>query len=190
VLGDGQTVKLKEDGPFLTLPECEEAGEKAKSIFGQTSGTLDIDEHKYQVTNDMDMMKVLYLWMLNRKLKLAKHERECSACLEQQPGQEAHMNGCLEDWGAFVLQHLWKIERTVNPSDLAELYIELLKHVNVTVPRTVCAVAQCVKAYIVDASVLDEVLFYAEDSKWYSDAQDAIFSKCLTSLEEKQKNTA
>jgi hypothetical protein len=183
-LTDDQPVKLKEGGPFLSKADCVAAGEKAKSFFDQESGQLDIDNHKYLITNDIMLVKMVYTWLLNKKLKELKLKQNCQGCSEDQPGQAAHIDGCLEEWTDFVSLNVDDIDETINPLHLTDLYIEVLKYLKVSIPSTVCAMAQCVKAYITEQH--EDLIYYAEDGDWYSDILNTIFTQCLLNLEEKQ----
>lgn len=182
--GNDLPVKLKVGGPYLTQTECIVAGEKAKSIFGQEAGTLDIDSTKYQLTNDIMAVKMVYLWLLCRKLNEFKNDRDCTACSEDQPGQEANLDGSLEDWGDFVALNVDDADEEITTYDVSDLYIEVLKYLNCSVPSTVCAIAQCLKAYSTDQH--DDLAFYSENGIWHSDILNTVFSNCLQTLEDKQ----
>ena len=77
---------LKKSEPFLTIGECIAEGKKFKD--DSKDEILDLKHHNQPITDQMEMLKLIYIWILNRKLRVAKKNRECGACVEGQPGSQ------------------------------------------------------------------------------------------------------
>lgn len=175
---------VKTSGTYLDRDECSAAGKKLKKTLSGEAGQLDIKEYTYSITNDITMMKLVYLWLINRKLKDMKTKQtrmECTTA-ESLPGMIEHVDvtGCLTEWREFVEDSIDEATATITPFDISNLYIEVLNSLNANVPHTIGAISLCLKEYCTDE--LDELSFYADGGEWGFPFMESLFSRSLQQL--------
>lgn len=137
---------------------------------------VDIEEHTLNVYNDMTMMRHLYAWFLIRKIDEMKR-RVCSGCHDDEGNQEAHMDGCLMDFGEAMDEFIECAPYEIPVFQMAGVYCEFLKMLNVTPSSNLIAVSQCAKVYL----QMDEELesYVTGDGDFCSTILDVLFKKCL-----------
>ena len=183
ILANSNMFKIKESGSYFSRDKCSEEGERMKRVFGKEAGRLDIVSHKYFVTNEMRMVKLLYIWLVSKKISDKKVDHDNSGCIkvDLSPGHQ-----CPQDWEEFAADNCEELAADILPADIADVYIEMLKLLDVPIPRTICAISQCAKEYITD--LCDDVQFYCESGNWFLPFQDQLFEECLSIVEANKEN--
>ncbi len=70
---------------------------------------------------------------------------------------------------------------TIPPSYLTEMYIEVMKWLNISVPPVIFVMAQAAKCYINDEC--EYLIHYADDDgKWSLPILDRLFTQCAKKL--------
>ena len=169
ILADGDNI--------LSEKECDEALADAREENAHIKHlAYDKRSHTYIVPCDLELIKLMYVWLVKRKIMEAFAEAPCTACDEHQPGQEAHMSGgCLSSWYSCVAKYGPGMYEKVTAEDISGHYIEFLKEVGIEVPGNILTMALCLKDFM--TNVPDVVNDHTDHGRLRDGVLEGVFEK-------------
>lgn len=181
------TILAESQEHYLSENECEEALHSAQIHCDGEIENAEVIEDSVKVGNDMTNMKLMYLWLLNKAIVQTRDRIGCSACDDNQPGQQAHMesSGCLSDWSDIVSRYLQLAIDETSVDSMVELYVEFLKFAKEKVMCNIYVIAQCCKFYMSVTALMDDLMFYCDGGVYSPTAWGAIFKHCEATLSTK-----
>lgn len=167
---------LESTGYCLTIQECDKLIEKLRSVYGQVNAC--VEEHCLMIYDDMEMISMVYAWLLFQKIMLKKRT-ECIACKHDEGNQAAHEDGCLMSFEDAVDLYYDSAPQEISVNLIVKVYCELLKMLNIKAASNVYTVAQCAKQYL---ELQQEMEGYEAEGLFSPRILHVLFSRCMTNL--------